>query len=696
MKPHICVLGLLQETHIGMGRVLLSEVIRGEVNDRIKKLKLNKLVYYDSLPLYDKRDIMELIDLLVYKAFIKFEPIKSNKFIKVLVLTDKGLDELKNPSSEIKLEKNFDGFYSKIEEVTNQDKKTFETLGSILDNLSDEQKKAVIHNSKKILCIAGAGSGKTRVLTKRAWFLNKYKSQQKILCITFTRKARQEMINRLSKMDCDNIDVETFNSFCEKYLRQNHAKIYDKNYKVIDFKKKIQLISKILQELDTPIDKAVDMYYSKKKIYSSDRRTLFIRFINDIFTLLDYQRNNYLSRQELFNLIDSNYSQSSILIKNIIVKIKQYKTQLGYRDFTDQIIHVIEFFKKNKNSIPIYNHILVDEYQDINTLQFELINLLNPDNLFCVGDPRQSIYGWRSSKVEFILDFEKLFNDSVVLQLSTNYRSQKSIVDVCNKMINTMKLPDLQVSNGDEGSVKLIKHGSEDSEAIFITQSVLSMKNERKNIFVLSRTNKQIENIAKLFDMNNIKYLKRTIEESKQNIDATSDQVTLSTIHAIKGLEADTVYIMGVNNRYFPCKAIEHPILEAVKINDTYDKYEEERRLLYVAMSRAKKSLIVNYTSTISKFLTESLFKQKVKKNSQIKYKVQGTKNLYSALKSWRLSIASELGVPAYQIFNDNTLNEICYDMPTNLEELKNVNGFGDFKTRKYGNEIVKIILENS
>lgn len=710
MKPHICVLGIVEESNIGMGRQLLASCLNGENSERIKKLNLHKLVYYDSLPLYDKKDVFELVDLLVYKGFLKFVPVKNNKFMKVLELTDTGKEELKNPNSDLKLSKSFDGFYSEIQKITKQDKETFETLGEILQGMSDEQKKAVICTNKNILCIAGAGSGKTKVLTKRAWFLSKYKSVEKILCITFTRKARNEMLERLNIMYPDNnIEIETFNSYCEGILRKHESKIYDKPYKVMDFRTQISLIRTILSELKINIDTALNLYYTKRQLYSKDKNTLFLGFIHDIFSLLDYQRNNNISSKEIQDLIYGHYDfQTSEMMHSIITKIKTYKIKMGMRDFTDQIVHVINFFKEHPEHIPKFQHILVDEYQDINSLQFELLELLNPDNLFVVGDPRQSIYGWRGSKIEFILDFEKLYTDTAVLQLSTNYRSKKMIVDVSNKVIKTMKLPDLKTSNGEEGKVVLIKHDNEDIENLFVVQSILALDIPRNEIFVLARTNKEIEKISEIMDKNKIRYIKRTIEQKKTNLTPEKDQVTLSTIHAIKGLEADTVYLIGVGAKNFPCKASEHPLLEAVKINDTYDKFEEERRLVYVAVSRAKNNLIINYTGKITSFIDEELFKFLTKgkktydKEPTIKYKTNkallkntGTR-LYQELKDYRYNKSQELKIPAYQIFSDKTLDELCSEMPTSFDELQNISGFGPFKVRKFGRDIVAIVINNS
>jgi superfamily I DNA/RNA helicase len=352
---------------------------------------------------------------------------------------------------------------------------------------------------------------------------------------------------------------------------------------------------------------------------------------------------------------------------------------------------VLDFFRKRPDKVPVFEHILVDEYQDINSLQFELLDMLRPKNLFAVGDPRQSIYGWRGSKIEYILDFEKNYEGAKVLQLSANYRSSKNIVSLCNKIISSIKLPDLtSVSeNGDE--VKFIRHESEDAENLFVAQSILGSDVQRDEIFVLARTNKQLDSIAQVMDRYGIKYLKRTIENTKQSKVPEKDEVTLSTIHAIKGLEAERVYVIGANAKNHPCKASEHPILEAVKAQDTYDKLGEELRLLYVALSRAKKQLIINYSGSISSYFSEKA-KEPLKESKQVKYKSNHPSGLYDELKNFRSDESRRLGIPPYQVFNDRTLDEICEVQPVSFEELMDINGLGQFKIRKWGSKILSIV----
>jgi len=694
MKPHLTVLGLLDSVYLNLGKTIISDCLIGEDTERIRSLNLNKNIYYSSLPLFQREDVFELIDILIKKKLIESVPLKGKPYIKTLQITKKGKEEIKEQRLDIDLKKNFKGYYSNIEKVENDDIKIFERLGNVLDGLSDEQKKAVVHDSKKILCVAGAGSGKTRVLTRRAWFLSKYRTvpEEMILAVTFTRKARQEMRERLEILIPNNkIRIETFNSFCEKILKENESKIYSLPVKVMTYKEKIKIIQDSLIKQNIRVEELLKRYYSKRQRNSKDSRTLFLGFINDIFSVLDYKRNNYLTTEDIEKLLNKHEDMYvSDVVKKILKDISSFKEKNGLRDFTDQIVHTLDFLKRY--DAPVFDHILIDEYQDINSLQFELIQLLNPKNLFCVGDPRQAIYGWRSAILDYILNFEEYFPGGSILELTNNYRSSKEIVDLGNIVIKKMGLSNLVSKNGeDKDSIKLVELPNEQSEIDFIVDSINVLDVSKKDIFVLARTNRQIEDLAAALDRKNIRYLKRTIEETKANVDPEENQITISTIHAIKGLEADVVYILGASSKNHPIKAGDHPLIDSIKINDTYEKIEEELRLFYVAVTRARKKLIISYSGIITPYLTNG--ESKIKSQNE---KVSGSSNVYNALRQWRYETSTQLGVPAYQVFSNNTLEDLCEVLPVSLSELRQVSGFGSFKIRRWGEDIIKIIKNSA
>jgi len=266
----------------------------------------------------------------------------------------------------------------------------------------------------------------------------------------------------------------------------------------------------------------------------------------------------------------------------------------GLRDYTDQILDTIKFFKNNKDLISKFDYILVDEYQDVNAMQIELLDLLNSKNLFVVGDPRQAIFGWRGSDVNFILKFTDKFPEAEIITLTKNYRSNKHLVDFMNFAIKDMNLPDIESNFQVLKEIKLLNFEKELDEFNFILDEILKSNIEKNEIFVLARTNRQILDFSRLLKEKQIKHVLKT-EEINNGATAAKDELTLATIHSIKGLEAKIVFLIGANEQNFPCKASDHPIIELVKVEE-YDKEEEEKRLFYVAISRAKHKLIITFS----------------------------------------------------------------------------------------------------
>jgi DNA helicase-2/ATP-dependent DNA helicase PcrA len=454
-----------------------------------------------------------------------------------------------------------------------------------------QQKRAIIDPSEKILCIAGAGAGKTTVLTKRIEFLNKHKKIRgdEILAITFTRKAREEMQRRLEKIGV-RTNVETFNSFCEKILLKNGAKIYGRKVRLAGYHEKMILFLSALDYIGLDLPKAVDKYFNLNQKKNKTPQQLQNILMNDCFSVLDYIKLKGKEISETKNELQKTTEYK--MIYDIVSFLKKQMEIQGLRTYADQMQDAVCFFKQYPKQIPKFKHILVDEYQDVNQIQVELLDLLAPENIFAVGDPRQAIFGWRGADIRFILDFKKKYNTSKIIHLTKNYRSNEHIVTFMNKIISSMKMPDLESNFSGEKYLELKKFDSEEEELNFISQQIKNSKVPLKEIFILARTNRQLEELGKLFKKEGIPYILRT--EESTNIE-NKGEITLATIHSIKGLEADMVFLIGANAINFPCKASEHPIIEEIKMYD-YDKEEEERRLFYVAISRAKNKLILTYS----------------------------------------------------------------------------------------------------
>jgi superfamily I DNA/RNA helicase len=716
---YLNILKALKEIPFGVGKKLLIDFLVGNAEN--KSIKNNHLTYRTSFGSMQipKKELSALIDNLALNKLITLTPVKNNKFWKVYELTKLGEEEISKP----KFYKKKLAFNSKEvqTQITEKDREIFSHFNDFLDKYNDNQKKAIINDNDKILCVAGAGTGKTTVLTKRVEFLVKYKSvpAQKILAITFTRKAKEEMQKRLARQNnLANVNVETFNSFSERILRINNNEIYQKNFRVINYREKIELLNRALRSVGVDGQEAIDLYFSRNQKNGKTDEQLFFTFLNDCFFIIDYYK--YKRKQlkfEDFSNVETQHMKTARMIFGVCNYIKSFMKKKGLRDFTDQIIDTIKLFKTNPEKIPEFKHVLVDEFQDINSSQIELIDLLNTKNLFCVGDPRQSIFGWRGSDIQYILNFEDKYPNCEVINLTTNYRSAGEIVKLINKGIKDLGLADLESGLKGESQIKLKKFDSESQEHRFIINKIEEESENLNEIFVLARTNKQLEEFSNKLQIRNIDFIIKTNEfggTKKERISFKKNAVTLATIHAIKGLEAENVFIMGCSANHFPCKGSEHPIIDMIKI-DEYDKEEEEKRLFYVAMSRAKKNLYMTYTTKNPTYFINDDMQSLIKRRGKLgdsslndeyedrdkkKGKIKPSEkfdfdeglDLLSKLKEFRTSVARQASIPPYMVFHDKTLVEIAKVMPKTREELLEINGMGPKKYEKYGDLILEII----
>jgi superfamily I DNA/RNA helicase len=773
-KDYLCILSALDDVPFPIGKKLLVDFLQGnEKNESIERNSLDDKPSFGSLS-YDSSEIEEILENLVKHDFVRFTTVNGKKFWKVLELTEKGRMEIDNPcqfmrlvekdnqicakKTEIRNSLN-NSMMDKVSNVTEEDRKLFSAFGKMLEGFNDEQKKAIISEKTKILCIAGAGSGKTTVLTNRVEFLINCRSvdPKKILAITFTRKARNEMMTRLSGMqNTTEVEVHTFNSFCEKILRKHNDIVYDKNVRVIEYRDKLQIIGRALQSLNSNMERAIYTYFTVAQRRLKTPEQLANIFMNDCFFLRDYMK---LKSCDVNSLCPD--SDAAILVFEVCKYIEKFMYNNGLRDFADQLVDTMTLFCTNKELIPHYEHILIDEYQDVNSMQIKLVDVLNPENIFAVGDPRQSIYGWRGSDIRFLMNFSEKYPGSQLLALTDNYRSTKEIVELINSSIRYMGVADLKSavkiktdeknsifgdndkaekvsSKKKEPDVRLLKFDNEDVEFEFVIQRILSSTVPRNEIFVLARTNRQLVELSGMMQARGVSYVIRS-DELRKTAEAKENDVTLATIHAIKGLEAEMVFVIGCTPNNFPCKGSEHPVTEMVKL-DEYNKEDEERRLFYVAMSRAKKTLYISYSGTKpTYYITDEMLallgkkslekpastmtKNRISGDNSSVYKEQGNNSikyhlnkhsidnepsddfilpsakrnlssgkLISRLKEWRLEASRREGKAAYIIMHDSTLFAIAEQMPLTLQDLERINGIGPTKIMRYGEELLDII----
>ena len=549
---------------------------------------------------------------------------------------------------------------------------------TFLKGLNPQQQKAVVLEKPAITCIAGAGSGKTTVLTKRIAYLilKKQVLPKDILAITFTRKARVHMKQKLEQEGIIGVRIHTFNSFCETLLRRYNDIAYSKPTSIMTYGQRIKAMTSAIKTLNISFEKEISTYFTSQQKKQLTATQLKQKYMNDCFSIKDYFTNNNLELKPFYKNITENI-ESAQTMYSIITYITSYMRKFGLRDFSDQLKDAIELMKKRPDIIPSYKHILVDEFQDINTIQETLLDTLKAPNIFCVGDPRQAIYGWRGAKVEYIQQ-----NHATALYLTTNYRCAKNILLLANTIISPMNLPDLESEHEEEGNISFTTYATKIEEAYGVAKKIATSKTQRSDMYVIARTNKQLTDFSEVLVKCNIPHTIRN-EDSIEREGSTA--VILTTAHCAKGLEAEEVFVIGVTKNLFPCIKPESKVLDFVK--EYYDSKSEELRLLYVALTRAKRKLhISTYGKTLSPFLKKhSTLLDKLQKNSK---RIQTKEHITrETLLKTREVISKRLTIPKELILSTTDIEQILLYQPKDITELKDV--IGSTKANRIGKKIL-------
>jgi len=357
-----------------------------------------------------------------------------------------------------------------------------------LKNLNEAQKQAVMSLEGPLLIVAGAGSGKTKVLTSRIAHIikNKKAFPNQILAVTFTNKAAKEMEYRVSKILGSSATglswLGTFHSICAKLLRKHASAVnLNSNFTIIDTDDQIRLIKNIC------------------KAENIDIKQISPRFV---IAIIDKWKNKGMYPNEV------KINHKDIYEKTIlpVYRIYQQKlTELNACDFGDLILHSVKILEKNIDIRQIYSknfkYILVDEYQDTNFIQSKWLNLLaeKNKNICCVGDDDQSIYSWRGAEIKNFLDFDKIYENTKVIRLEQNYRSSKNILSIASELI----------SNNQNRVGKTLKSTMTEGDLIKLN----CFKNGKDEAVGVSD---EIEKIKKRYSLNNIAILVRAIFQTRE------------------------------------------------------------------------------------------------------------------------------------------------------------------------------------
>ena len=373
---------------------------------------------------------------------------------------------------------------------------------SIYDTLNEPHKEAVLHTEGPVLILAGAGSGKTRVLTHRTAYLIEEKgvNPYNIMAITFTNKAAGEMRERINTMvgyGSESIWVTTFHSTCVRILRRHIDRLgFDTNFTIYDADDQKTLMKDICKRLE------IDTKRFKEK--------MFLSVISS-------------AKDEMIGPTEFTLNATGDYAKEMQAKVyREYQQALKKNnalDFDDLIFYTVELFKTDAQVLEHYQerfrYIMVDEYQDTNTAQFQLIHLLAGKyrNLCVVGDDDQSIYKFRGANIYNILNFEKYFSDAKVIKLEQNYRSTQNILDAANSVIANnrgRKEKRLWTANGvgEKIALRQFENGYDEADFVAkdITEKVYKQNFSYKDCAILYRTNAQSRLFEEKFVVSNIPY----------------------------------------------------------------------------------------------------------------------------------------------------------------------------------------------
>ena len=370
----------------------------------------------------------------------------------------------------------------------------------IYDTLNEQQQEAVFCTEGPLLLLAGAGSGKTRVLTHRiAYLMDQGVNPYHIMAITFTNKAAKEMRERVDDLvgfGAEHIWVSTFHSTCVRILRRHIDKLgYGNSFTIYDADDQKSLIKQICKQ------------------YKIDTKMMpERRIINEISSAKD----EFMTPSEYETRHQYDFKK-----KKIAQIYKEYQKQLKANnalDFDDLIFKTVELFQFHPEVLDYYQerfrYIMVDEYQDTNTIQFQLVSMLarKYQNLCVVGDDDQSIYKFRGANVKNILNFENVFPEAVTIKLEQNYRSTKNILNAANEVIKHnkgRKTKKLWTENEEGELIEFHQYGTEYEEARKIIHEIEDLSKEGydyKNMAILYRTNAQSRVFEESFMIKNIPY----------------------------------------------------------------------------------------------------------------------------------------------------------------------------------------------
>ncbi len=662
----------------------------------------------------------------------------------------------------------------------------------ILAGLNDEQRAAVTADARRLVIRAGAGSGKTRVLTRRIAYgaVTDRIDPRRVLALTFTRKAAGELNHRLRQLGLrESAAAGTFHAVALSQLRRRWEEAGESPPTLLD--RKVGFVARLvpgIRERTIPLDLVSEIEWAKARRIKPE---------NYVQAAADHDRSMQLPSER---------------VAEIFGQYEEVKAKRRLIDFDDILILCGRTLQQDPNAAAAFRwsfrHVFVDEFQDVNPLQFALLRVfLGEDpNVCVVGDARQAIYAWNGADSAYLDNFPDFFPGAVEVSLRHNYRSTPEILQAASAVLPQHDSLVATLPSGPKPS--LTNHTDDSAEARSIARSLRNAQSQRtrwRDMAVLVRTNAQVTLLADALTKaevpvrarNDVKLIERpevldaldtmqphtrplaaALDDLGQRLneeagdrdddtepdDASSapserdlilqafirvgrdhlavdpgssissfvealksgsneaavaggDRVEVTTFHQAKGLEWQVVHVAGMEQGLCPIGHAKTP-----------EALAEEERLIYVAVTRAKRQLHLHWAD-------ERTFGDRVSKRSEspmlepirrvnagkdprstrsrnAKSAAALRKNLtardgggprlkqdesdpvFQALKKWRLSIAKANDVPAFVIFNDKTLHAIARERPHDQRSLLAVSGIGPSKAEQYGQDVLRLVAK--
>jgi DNA helicase-4 len=544
-----------------------------------------------------------------------------NNFIetdKYLTYTDTVNIKLKYKKTFIKVKSNlflflknlkFIFYYSNISLLKKKQNKLFINkelieAENLLDNINGypldlNQRKAVVTDEDNILVIAGAGSGKTLTIIGKIRYLIERRNikESEILCISFTNDSVNDIKKAISKNYNYNIDVFTFHKLALNILRQKDKSISIAKDDLLDF----------------VINEYFEINFSNSILLKKENNKFYYQFKLLIKTFINLFKSNNYNINDFDMIFEKNIKIKNkkerksnylilLLIKEIYIEYQNELKSQNKIDFNDMINYAATIVNKLK-----YKYIIIDEYQDTSYTRYNLIKQIKDKNnvkIMCVGDDFQSIYRFTGCNLDIFLEFEKYFGKSEILKIENTYRNSKELIDIAGSFVMKNKKQMKKKLKSNKKNLKPVK-------IVYYNNLVKSFEKLINkidtNIFVLGRNNRDINDLinSKLFTLEN-NYLIYKKDKSKV--------IRFLTVHRSKGLEQENVIVLNNLDDYlgFPSKIVNDKILDFVLLNKDSYKYEEERRLFYVALTRTKENVYL-----FTKKNKESIFIKEILKYSK-------------------------------------------------------------------------------